>query len=73
MKEIIIKGKLKAIYNLSFELYRIYVYSKIGIVIGDYNPLSKGFWFDADAVCVDEFQDFLKFIDSENLSFNQEK
>ena len=70
MKEIIIKGKFKAVYHQALELYRIYVYSKIGVTIGAYNAEGKGFWFDAEAVCVDEFTEFTKFIDSENFQAN---
>jgi hypothetical protein len=78
MKEIIIKGKFKAIFepfkwDNELSSYKIFMYEKVGIQIGAYNPLSKGFWFDRDAVCVDEFGEFTKFIDSENLSFNKEK
>ena len=73
MKEIIIKGKFKAVWVDLLELYNISLYDKVGVTIGAYNEKNKGFWFDADAVCVDEFQEFLRFIDSENLSINQKK
>lgn len=72
MKELIIKGKFKATLSLDDEMYSINI-DRRKISIGAYNPDTKGFWFDADVVCVDEFTEFTKFIDSENLSFNQEK